>query len=1380
MSGRKSKNHPNAVASSSRTPSFKPPSFYAAAAGLKYSPNVDSLARTSELNSPIHDVIDLTGVSMSYPTGDDDNQDNNAGRGRSSSLSRSFSRANPRQQRQDKKSNSQSHRRSQMAEIPFLETQLLPSLRDTIDRMTHPPRRAEVEDTMSKAREGEVSLAEPHHKTSNVRIDLYGQSSIPTSPFASAGPSFSQKYPQSNPASPSLSAALKTPRLTSSSNYNTPRVESQSPARATSKLPTAVRNASSLRADAALSPASVPIPPSPLPGRSPSHPSRTPRLELFQGSSQAVASPVAKLRSPNNNASSRIPAPGSADATSGPQPHSTPRMRQTSAPFQSIAAQPTPRSIISRPNYATDSGSELENEYRQSSGTGRLVVTNGEISPSSSESVGQKQHPGDRTRAPAWDQQADVRPSDDCQDERMTSQKKRRDAHAESSTDPQRLQRNKTRTEKQTVGLGLHFDSEKTQQVLTDEDVDESRMHGHHNNQYREGHGRGYQQRPDKSYRRPERDEKRGSRLSDGRRRREALLGLVNGLQHEYGVHPTSTYGSSRQDDAQSDEGVVVTESMQMGGCEYFDSVEAYQDHHYIYDDSKEHDKGRNSRNRGVRPDYASGSSSCKAESSRDRRSSSLPPGSRSISRPSGSAKPRQDLRPELVTKQTKARHRRSMSVDQPNGAPRQPPPRSQRTSAHFQDSANENRPAIKSRDSPAREREAFGIPASLSYGGIDDEVSLHPKEQQCRNVPSGPTSDTEFSTAGDGHGYPEVNPDVLSLAAEALFDKLSGTAGTRPDNRQHSDNGSRHRRQSVNGRHEAAEEQFRSRLVQQQQQYYQPRPVSIVDSSSAPSVYEPEPEYQERPPSPPNQAVGTWRSTVRPKVYERLLGVHGALEMERQEVVFRYYHTQRQLWQRLQSTVRIFVLPLRRQHSKNWIPGVPTRAGRLFDWLEDIVNLHHAISEALQTVVAAWEVGNVAFNVARTLRMFVPRLEVYQPYLVRYEEVRQMIAERVATPNDEFGEFIKLQQKTRECYGLALADLLELPISHILTCVETFEQLWRLTTSEHPDHLPAFSLYHSTRMMLHVLWEVKVREEEYDYVKDISCRIEGLLPSVQLATRERRLLWHGDLIFHPPDKRQPSTSAMPISAVLSPPSGSSGWRNGTYSTPAIVLSPCPDDGRLTASEDASSLKPLNVRVFVFTDVVVIGRILSKQRLSGAQWKIVPDVGTARVIGVTSLNTESARLSLQLLPLKQTDLQSGMIPDERSVVAVSLSSSSRTAKDESSTMLDAFRRCFAYTLKSLSFPSHSGQYLPHGPHVDLEHDTQKSVMSILSTGLPLPKSPSIQMGDPGRAGTADPSDDHDKEREERGWWALRFQQVLREVQRQDPMLSLQMFDATRA
>lgn len=42
---------------------------------------------------------------------------------------------------------------------------------------------------------------------------------------------------------------------------------------------------------------------------------------------------------------------------------------------------------------------------------------------------------------------------------------------------------------------------------------------------------------------------------------------------------------------------------------------------------------------------------------------------------------------------------------------------------------------------------------------------------------------------------------------------------------------------------------------------------------------------------------------------------------------------------------------------------------------------------------------------------------------------------------------------------------------------------------------------------------EVKAREEEYDFVKDLSSRIDGLPVSQALARRSRRLLWFGMLV---------------------------------------------------------------------------------------------------------------------------------------------------------------------------------------------------------------------------------------------------------------------------
>ena len=66
------------------------------------------------------------------------------------------------------------------------------------------------------------------------------------------------------------------------------------------------------------------------------------------------------------------------------------------------------------------------------------------------------------------------------------------------------------------------------------------------------------------------------------------------------------------------------------------------------------------------------------------------------------------------------------------------------------------------------------------------------------------------------------------------------------------------------------------------------------------------------------------------------------------------------------------------------------------------------------------------------------------------------------------------------------------------------------MTPRSHPDHLPTFSLLHSTDLVIRVMQEVKAREEEYDYVKSLAARIAGMPPGFKLARRERRLIAQG------------------------------------------------------------------------------------------------------------------------------------------------------------------------------------------------------------------------------------------------------------------------------
>jgi len=113
----------------------------------------------------------------------------------------------------------------------------------------------------------------------------------------------------------------------------------------------------------------------------------------------------------------------------------------------------------------------------------------------------------------------------------------------------------------------------------------------------------------------------------------------------------------------------------------------------------------------------------------------------------------------------------------------------------------------------------------------------------------------------------------------------------------------------------------------------------------------------------------------------------------------------------------------------------------------------------------------------------------------------------------------------------------------------------------------------------------------------------------------------------------------------------------------------------------------------------------------------------------------------------------------------------KTLDDAKLRWIEAFHKCFLFTLRSLSFPCHGDgdDDLAHGPTADFEMDTKTSVMSILSVGLPMPKSPSQLIGEHQRGRPVDPTEE---EREERGWWAVRFRQVLREIQRQEILLLL--------
>ena len=140
-----------------------------------------------------------------------------------------------------------------------------------------------------------------------------------------------------------------------------------------------------------------------------------------------------------------------------------------------------------------------------------------------------------------------------------------------------------------------------------------------------------------------------------------------------------------------------------------------------------------------------------------------------------------------------------------------------------------------------------------------------------------------------------------------------------------------------------------------------------------------------------------------------------------------------------------------------------------------------------------------------------------------------------------------------------------------------------------------------------------------------------------------------------------------------------------------------------------------------------------------------------------------AGLSLTLIPVGPEQLDTGLLADDTCVTPLTLCFPAGTSGGERQRLLDGLRKSQHHTFRSLSMPTLPGTLME-----DLEIDTRQSLVGILSSGLPLPKSPSIQFEEAQKGLRRDVADG---EREERGWWTLRFHQVLRELQREESLLS---------
>lgn len=192
------------------------------------------------------------------------------------------------------------------------------------------------------------------------------------------------------------------------------------------------------------------------------------------------------------------------------------------------------------------------------------------------------------------------------------------------------------------------------------------------------------------------------------------------------------------------------------------------------------------------------------------------------------------------------------------------------------------------------------------------------------------------------------------------------------------------------------------------------------------------------------------------------------------------------------------------------------------------------------------------------------------------------------------------------------------------------------MTPKTHAEYLSTLMLVHSTALVVKTLTAVKAREEEYELVKSISERIDGLPSAMNLARRERQLLCHGQLLRmdsyhlrnqqHSFDQREPnqfnkSPNSNRMSRLVD---AINEWDSSQRSRSDSVKSNNSASTGLSFRSVETSSPPLppQILVLVFSDLVVFAtnRSHTQEQQGSERWNVCEDVGVARVLGVSNRN----------------------------------------------------------------------------------------------------------------------------------------------------------------
>ncbi|EIW77982.1 hypothetical protein CONPUDRAFT_157153 [Coniophora puteana RWD-64-598 SS2] len=536
------------------------------------------------------------------------------------------------------------------------------------------------------------------------------------------------------------------------------------------------------------------------------------------------------------------------------------------------------------------------------------------------------------------------------------------------------------------------------------------------------------------------------------------------------------------------------------------------------------------------------------------------------------------------------------------------------------------------------------------------------------------------------------------------------------------------------------------------------------------------------------------------------VVGEWGDAEAVRQEVIWELTETEVDFVNRQQNVIDMFIRPLRVQDSKKWVSGIPADITRLLDWLEDIVNLHVEIVNAL--LDARNQNQSVLLMVSHLLRPHVTRFEIYQPYLAKLEYVAAMIEQLLADDDSDFGMFVKLQESSIKSSNWTLERYLVEPVNRLSQYPDIFRRLLHATPKHHPDYVSMLSLFMSSRLVIRVLSEVKDREDEYELVKTICSHIRSM--PFQVASRERRLLYqgtlnlsksdmgsHGDrMVVEPSDSNLSSISdkvkvtgrTVLLSRAVEGLRGRSSSVKSTSSTATSVKSfrSAPSSFEIPREEfrqsmmDSLPAAPLTVQVLLFSDLLVLASALGTLKrqslvVEEIDWQLLDEIGITKIVAVRQREGSPNTVELDVIQVENdnntTESLIGSAEDPPLVTTVSLSASSPNAMNS---WLPRFHESCQSTLRALaSLTPSSSNDANRGSSADIRLTEpspdlldpkvyhESLIKSITDIGLPIPKSPSMQIYEEDSGAKVG---SQQREREERGWWSVRFHRVMRELE----------------